>query len=145
MNSPEGIQSYLPTALDNIDKFITSEIPETPETPQEDPQPSTTNSNIMIGGNWVTPVANAGQYVNVVLPVVNMGRSWVDHVVVTPQISQDAAAWPFEIETSNYSQTIEGLPGTDDGGSDMDRRRELTWTLKTRKTRPADMCRSILR
>lgn len=137
MNSPEGIQSYLPTALNNIDKFITSETPETPETPEEEPQPSTSNSNIMIGGNWVTPVANAGQYVNVVLPVVNMGRSWVDHVVVTPQISQDAAAWPFEIETSNYSQTIEGLPGTDDGGSDMDRRRELTWTLKTRKDAPS--------
>ena len=110
---------------------------ETPEQPEEEPQPSTSNSNIMIGGNWVTPVANAGQYVNVVLPVVNMGRSWVDHVVVTPQISQNAATWPFEIETSNYSQTIEGLPGTDNGGSDMDRRRELTWTLKTRKDAPS--------
>ena len=109
---------------------------EEPEQPEE-PKPSTTNSNIMIGGNWVTPTANAGQYVNVVLPVVNMGRTWVDHVVVTPQISQDAATWPFEIETSNYSQTIEGLPGTDDGGSDMDRRRELTWTLKTRKDAPS--------
>ena len=110
---------------------------EEPEQPEEEPKPSTTNSNIMIGGNWVTPTANAGQYVNVVLPVVNMGRTWVDHVVVTPQISQDAATWPFEIETSNYSQTIEGLPGTDDGGSDMDRRRELTWTLKTRKDAPS--------
>lgn len=108
-----------------------------PEAPQEDPQPSTTNSNIMVGGNWVTPVANAGQQVNVVLPVVNMGRSWVDHVVVTPQISSDPSVWPFEIETSNYSQTIEGLPGTDDGGSDMDRRRELTWTLRTRKDAPS--------
>lgn len=107
------------------------------EAPQEDPQPSTTNSNIMVGGNWVTPVANAGQQVNVVLPVVNMGRSWVDHVVVTPQISSDPSVWPFEIETSNYSQTIEGLPGTDDGGSDMDRRRELTWTLRTRKDAPS--------
>lgn len=118
-----------------IDSFTVKS--ETPETPEEEPKPSTTNSNIMIGGNWVTPTANAGQYVNVVLPVVNMGRSWVDHVVVTPQISQDAATWPFEIETSNYSQTIEGLPGTDNGGSDMDRRRELTWTLKTRKDAPS--------
>lgn len=136
MNSVLGIQNYLPTALANIDKFIPSG-ESTPETPEEEPKPSTTNSNIMIGGNWVTPTANAGQYVNVVLPVVNMGRSWVDHVVVTPQISQDAATWPFEIETSNYSQTIEGLPGTDNGGSDMDRRRELTWTLKTRKDAPS--------
>lgn len=133
-----NLSTFETDVKNQLDSYTTkTETPETPETPQEDPQPSTTNSNIMIGGNWVTPVANAGQYVNVVLPVVNMGRSWVDHVVVTPQISQDAAAWPFEIETSNYSQTIEGLPGTDDGGSDMDRRRELTWTLKTRKDAPS--------
>ena len=133
-----NLSTFETDVKNQLDSYTTkTETPETPETPQEEPQPSTTNSNIMIGGNWVTPVANAGQYVNVVLPVVNMGRSWVDHVVVTPQISQDAAAWPFEIETSNYSQTIEGLPGTDDGGSDMDRRRELTWTLKTRKDAPS--------
>ena len=133
-----NLSTFETDVKNQLDSYTTkTETPETPETPQEDPQPSTANSNIMVGGNWVTPVANAGQYVNVVLPVVNMGRSWVDHVVVTPQISQDAAAWPFEIETSNYSQTIEGLPGTDDGGSDMDRRRELTWTLKTRKDAPS--------
>ena len=136
MGSIEGVQGYLETAKGRLNEFLPSEEP-APEQPEEEPKPSTTNSNIMIGGNWVTPTANAGQYVNVVLPVVNMGRTWVDHVVVTPQISQDAATWPFEIETSNYSQTIEGLPGTDDGGSDMDRRRELTWTLKTRKDAPS--------
>lgn len=102
-----------------------------------DTTPTTTNNNIMVGGNWVTPVANAGQQVNVVLPVVNMGRTGVKNAVVTPAISEDAAKWPFEIETSNYSQTIDYLPGTDDGGSDMDRRRELTWTLRTRKDAPS--------
>ena len=45
------------------------------EEPDPDPTPKTTNDNIMIGGNWVTPVANAGRHVNVVLPVVNMGRT----------------------------------------------------------------------
>lgn len=102
-----------------------------------DTTPTTTNNNIMVGGNWVTPVANAGQQVNVVLPVVNMGRTRVKNVVVTPAISEDAAKWPFEIETSNYSQTIDRLPGTDDGGTDMERRRELTWTLRTRKDAPS--------
>ena len=131
-STKETFKSEVQGQIDNYTVKV-----EEPEQPQEEPKPSTTNSNIMIGGNWVTPTANAGQYVNVVLPVVNMGRTWVDHVVVTPQISQDAATWPFEIETSNYSQTIEGLPGTDDGGSDMDRRRELTWTLKTRKDAPS--------
>ncbi len=101
-----------------------------------DTTPTTTNTNIMVGGSWVTPVANASQQVNVVLPVVNMGRTGVKNAVVTPVISEDASKWPFEIETSNYSQTIDYLPGTDDGGTDMDRRRELTWTLRTRKDAP---------
>ncbi len=107
------------------------------EEPEPDPTPKTTNDNIMIGGNWVTPVANAGRHVNVVLPVVNMGRTRVKNAVVTPQISDDSSKWPFEIETSNYTQTIDILPGTDDGGTDMERRRELTWTLKTRKDAPS--------
>ena len=81
-------------------------------------------------------MANASQQVNVVLPVVNMGRTGVKNAVVTPVISEDASKWPFEIETSNYSQTIDYLPGTDDGGTDMDRRRELTWILRTRKDAP---------
>ena len=112
-----------------------SATPDDSDTP--DTTPTTTNNNIMVGGNWVTPVANAGQQVNVVLPVVNMGRTRVKNVVVTPVISEDAAKWPFEIETSNYSQTIDRLPGTDDGGTDMERRRELTWTLRTRKDAPS--------
>ena len=52
--------------------------------------------------------------------------------VVTPVLSTDTATWPFEITQSGYSQTIEDLPGTDTGMSDMDRRRELTWNLQTR-------------
>jgi hypothetical protein len=86
----------------------------------------------MVGGNWVTPVANAGQTVSIVLPVVNMGKTVVNDAVVTPVLSTDTAVWPFEITSSNYSQTIADLPGTDTGMSDMDRRREVTWNLKTR-------------
>lgn len=87
---------------------------------------------LMVGGSWVTPVANAGQAVSVVLPVVNMGKTLVTDAVVTPVLSTNTAEWPFEITSSNYSQTIEDLPGTDTGMSDMDRRRELTWNLTTR-------------
>ena len=134
MRTSEQVTAYLAKTTAKLDTFVSSTDTgdNTPDT-----TPTTTNSNIMVGGNWVTPVANAGQHVNVVLPVVNMGRTRVKNVVVTPVISEDAAKWPFEIETSNYSQTIDRLPGTDDGGSDMDRRRELTWTLKTRKDAPS--------
>ncbi|NBK91589.1 hypothetical protein D5278_06270 [bacterium 1XD21-13] len=129
-NSSAVISERLAAGRATIDSYIPSDAPD------PDPEPTTTNSNIMVGGNWVTPVANGGQYVSVVLPVVNMGRRRVKNAVVTPQISQDPAKWPFEIETSNYTQTIDRLPGTDEGGDDMERRRELTWVLKTRKDAP---------
>ena len=135
MRTSEQVTAYLAKATAKLDSFVPSATPDDSNTP--DTTPTTTNNNIMVGGNWVTPVANAGQQVNVVLPVVNMGRTRVKNVVVTPAISEDAAKWPFEIETSNYSQTIDRLPGTDDGGTDMERRRELTWTLRTRKDAPS--------
>lgn len=136
MKTVEQVNAYLSKATAKLDSFVPSSTPDNSgDTP--DTTPTTTNTNIMVGGSWVTPVANAGQHVNVVLPVVNMGRTGVKNAVVTPAISEDASKWPFEIEISNYSQTIDYLPGTDDGGSDMERRRELTWTLKTRKDAPS--------
>ncbi len=136
--SVEGVAEQLTKAKPEMGSYLPSaDTGDNNNGDTPDTTPTTTNNNIMVGGNWVTPVANAGQQVNVVLPVVNMGRTGVKNAVVTPAISEDAAKWPFEIETSNYSQTIDRLPGTDDGGSDMDRRRELTWTLKTRKDAPS--------
>ena len=136
--SVEGVTEQLTKAKTDMGSYLPSaDTGDNNNGDTPDTTPTTTNNNIMVGGNWVTPVANAGQQVNVVLPVVNMGRTGVKNAVVTPAISEDAAKWPFEIETSNYSQTIDYLPGTDDGGSDMDRRRELTWTLRTRKDAPS--------
>lgn len=98
----------------------------------DDAVPANADHFLMVGGSWVTPVANAGQTVSIVLPVVNMGKTEVTDAVVTPVLSTDTTVWPFEITKSSYSQTIKDLPGTDTGMSDMDRRRELTWNLQTR-------------
>lgn len=134
-NSLKIIQERLAAGRAEIDSYIPAPPSSEPE-PEPEPEPETTNNNIMVGGDWVTPTANGGSQVSVVLPIVNMGRTHVDNIVVTPQISDDASKWPFEIETSNYTQTIDMLPGTDDGGDDMERRRELTWILRTRKDAP---------
>ncbi|MCH5280041.1 MAG: hypothetical protein J1E61_01125 [Lachnospiraceae bacterium] len=98
----------------------------------EEPTPISTNEFIMVGGNWVTPVATYGRTVNVVLPLVNMSTTNLNNVIVTPVIASDTADWPFEIQTSGYTQTIPDLPGKGNGQSDMDRRRELTWTFQVR-------------
>ena len=98
----------------------------------KDTTPISTSDFIMVGGDWVTPTAVYGQTVNVVLPVVNMSITGLTNVIVTPVIASDSKEWPFEIQTSGYTQTIPDLPGKGNGQNDMDRRRELTWTFKTR-------------
>ena len=81
----------------------------------------------------MTPVARYGQYVNVVLPIVNMMKGiHLNNVIVTPIVATNTGDWPFEIETSGYTQTIPDLPGIGNGQNDMDRRRELTWTFKVK-------------
>lgn len=132
-STADGISSYLIKAKGNMDRTINPPSNgDDGDDEEEDPIPVSADHLLMVGGDWVTPVASAGQMVSIVLPVVNMGKTMVNDAVVTPVLSTDTTAWPFEITNSNYSQTIEDLPGTDTGMTDMDRRREVTWNLKTR-------------
>lgn len=132
MSTSAGVEDYITKAKGDMDRIMNP--PSDDDDDEEDePDPVVTPDHLlMVGGSWVTPVADAGEAVSIVLPVVNMGKTMVTNAVVTPALSTDTASWPFEITSSNYSQTIADLPGTDTGMSDMDRRRELTWNLKTR-------------
>lgn len=95
--------------------------------------PTSSSDLIMVGGNWVTPTARYGQNVSVVLPIVNMMQGInLTNVIVTPVVATNTSEWPFEIETSGYTQTIPDLPGAGNGQNDMDRRRELTWNFKVK-------------
>lgn len=134
MNTVTGVTDYISKVkadMLNVTDPIDDE-DEDEEDEEEESVPVNADHYLMVGGSWVTPVAAAGKEVSIVLPVVNMGKTMVTDAVVTPVLSTDTSVWPFEITSSNYSQTIKDLPGTDTGASDMDRRRELTWNLKTR-------------
>ncbi len=132
LSTESGISDCVAEAKEAIDALASGESTEGDTTDEETTAPSSTSDFIMVGGNWITPVATYGQVVNVVLPVVNMGAVNLANVTVTPVTSNLVSEWPFEIETSGYTQTIRDLPGKGNGQSDMDRRRELTWSLKTR-------------
>ena len=120
--SIQEIKAYVDVVKSDMDRVVNP--PEDDDDDDDDTTPSDPDHFLMVGGNWVTPTANAGQTVSIVLPVVNMGKTMVNDAVVTPVLSTDATVWPFEITNSNYTQTIKDLPGTDTGASDMDRRRE---------------------
>ncbi len=132
MNTVTGVTDYVAKLKADMLNITDPVEDEDEEEDEEEVVPANADHYLMVGGSWVTPVAAAGKEVSIVLPVVNMGKTMVTDAVVTPVLSTDATVWPFEITSSNYSQTIADLPGTDTGASDMDRRRELTWNLKTR-------------
>lgn len=131
LQTPEGVHEYASRVKADMNNVVNPPADNDDDDDDEEP-PVNPDHFLMVGGSWVTPVANAGEAVSIVLPVVNMGKTMVTDAVVTPVLSTETGEWPFEITSSNYSQTIKDLPGTDTGMSDMDRRRELTWNLKTR-------------
>lgn len=133
MTTATGVTNYVSKAKAQMDAVVNPPKDDSKDDKDDNTTvPVNADHFLTVGGNWVTPVANAGQPVSIVLPIVNMGKTNVTKAVVTPVLSTDTATWPFEITQSGYSQTIEDLPGTDTGMSDMDRRRELTWNLQTR-------------
>ncbi len=132
LTTADGISAYVSKAKADMDNIVNPPADNDDEDEEEEDPPVNPDHFLMVGGSWMTPVANAGEAVSIVLPVVNMGKTMVTDAVVTPVLSTETGEWPFEITSSNYSQTIKDLPGTDTGMSDMDRRRELTWNLKTR-------------
>lgn len=132
LSMADGISAYVTKVKADMDRIVNPPSDDDDDDEEEEDPPVNPDHLLMVGGSWVTPVANAGEAVSIVLPVVNMGKTMVTDAVVTPALSTETGEWPFEITSSNYSQTIKDLPGTDTGMSDMDRRRELTWNLKTR-------------
>lgn len=132
-SSNQELNAYVDVTKARMNDLVNPPVnPDDDDDDDDEPVPVNPDHFLMVGGSWVTPIAEAGKSVSIVLPVVNMGKTMVTDAVVTPVLSTDTTEWPFEITSSNYSQTIADLPGTDTGMSDMDRRRELTWNLTTR-------------
>ncbi len=91
------------------------------------------SSKIALCDNWETPKAVFGQRVSVVLPFVNMDDTDIYDIIVSPQLATDTEGFPFEIEKSGYTQTIDCMPGVNSCADPYERRREITYDFKTRK------------
>lgn len=131
----DGVSEYLNTAITLLDAMLSGEdgANDSSSDTETSTAPTSSSDLIMVGGNWVTPTAYYGRPVNVVLPIVNMMKGInLANVIVTPVTEIATTEWPFEIETSGYTQTIADLPGAGNGQDDMTRRRELTWTFRVR-------------
>ena len=123
-----GIEAHVGKMMAKLDACKTKE--PVKETPKEDKIEN--NSNIIIGGKeYDTTTANAGHHCEIAVPLVNLGETDVENVVITPVLSSDVTVWPFDIEKTDYSQVCEELKaGSDD--TVLDRKHTFRWTLRTR-------------
>ena len=67
----------------------------------------------------VVPILDAkyGEQTFVVLSLINLGKTDITDVVVTPTVSNDKTKWPFNIGQAYDAQTIQIIQAADDGSS----------------------------
>ena len=94
---------------------------------------ATSTSPFLLPGNtWVTPTATHGQNVFVVLPLVNMFKYNLKDVVITPVLATKTDDWPFEIDSTGYTEKIDTLVGEDTVANAKDRVQNCVWSFRTR-------------
>ena len=126
--SINGVDACVTTAKEKLDKATAEKVIEPPKEEKIE-----VNSNIIIGGKeYDTTTANAGHHCEIAVPLVNLGETDVEDVVITPVLSSEVTAWPFDIEKTDYAQTCDELRGEDSGKSVSERKHTFRWTLRTR-------------
>lgn len=64
---------------------------------------------LSVGGGQSTPTYKAGEKVKLELNILNQGTAPAKNVTVTP-VLEDAASWPFDIDSMNYEQELGEIP-----------------------------------
>ena len=99
------------------------------QTPEE---AATTKEFLAVADNYSTSIGQHGKEAQVSLPIINLGTEDVTDVVITPKTSALVKEWPFEIDKTSYTQTIDLLPGNPDKDTAVQNRRELYYTFRVR-------------
>lgn len=101
-------------------------------TDSTDDTTNTINSKVMLCDNWEIPTVTYGQQVNIVLPLVNMDKTTITDVIVSPVVSTETASFPFEIEKTGYTVQLTELLGSNAVADPLERRQEVTYTFRAR-------------
>lgn len=77
--------------------------------------------------------AKYGEQTFVVLSFINLGKSDITDVVVTPTVSNDKAKWPFDINQAYDAQTIQIIQAADNTVDAYNKRMDIGWYFIVRK------------
>lgn len=73
-----------------------------------------------------------GEQTFVVLSLINLGKTDITDVVVTPTVSNDKTKWPFNIGQAYDAQTIQIIQAADDTTDAFDKRMDIGWYFNVR-------------
>ncbi len=77
--------------------------------------------------------AKYGEQTFVVLSLINLGKTDITDVVVTPTVSNDRTKWPFDINQAYDAQTIQIIQAADDTVDAFGKRMDIGWYFNVRQ------------
>ena len=94
---------------------------------------SNTQDFLFINNNSIVTSANYGEYTYLTLSLINLGKSDVTDVVLTPQESTDINKWPFEITTASNALVIPKIKASADINTAHAYAQSATWVFLVSK------------
>lgn len=96
-------------------------------------RPQSTIDYLAVGNMYDSPVAQYGEGVVLILPILNLGQEKITNVIVTPVISNSVKEWPFEISRTGYAEEIAEIPGSNTMEEAYANHGEVRYALATRQ------------
>ncbi len=87
---------------------------------------------VCLGSTYQTQSVSAGQDVTLVIPIVNYCYAPVNNLVIAPQVSNLASQWPFEPNSTGYTQSVPAISANYDGADVNSLRADVTYHFKVR-------------
>ncbi len=94
---------------------------------------SNTQDFLFINNNSIVTSANYGEYTYLTLSLINLGKTDVTDVVLTPQESTDINKWPFEITTASNALVIPKIQASSDIHTAHTLAQNATWVFLVSK------------
>ncbi len=92
-----------------------------------------TETFLMLSNEVPISDASYGEQTYVVLSLINMGKTDITDVVVTPTVSNDRTKWPFDIEQAYDAQCVQLLQASDDTADAYGKRMDIGWSFTVRE------------
>lgn len=94
---------------------------------------SDTDKFLMLSNEVPITDAKYGESAYVVLSLINLGKTDITDVVVTPAVSNDKTKWPFDINQAYDAQTIQIIQAADNTEDAYNKRMDIGWNFMVRQ------------